>query len=156
MFKIKKKEEEKPVVTASDTEVQEEMARVVEEEPQDSIVQETSGDEVGVDVTKAWMDANPGKNDAVAGLLEALRGMLAGETDGLQTGELLDTLWRGLDYERAVEEARIAGEVEGRNATIDELEAEERGSDGVPHPGTGCSPRAVKAQSIFDLAAAAR
>lgn len=65
--------------------------------------------------------------------------------------EVMDVVARGLDYDRAVNDARIEGEVAGRNARIDELREMKHGSDGLPHLCNAGSPR-QKLPTIFDLA----
>lgn len=88
-------------------------------------------------------------------LLEAA-GILA---DAFETGEftdaLYDLLYRAATYEGAVEAARKAGELAGRNAGIEELLDSNFDSDGLPHPGATQTASPL-APSIFRLARDAR
>lgn len=94
-------------------------------------------------------------------LEESLRDVLNGLRDGIASGhvseETAQLLALGLDYERAVKEADVAGEIRGRNAAIEEKLLTRNDSDGIPHP--GCGQGGTPAQhsfSIFDLARNAR
>ena len=63
-----------------------------------------------------------------------------------------NALLKAVSYERMLEEADAAGELRGRNASIDELTDLMLDSDGVPHAsgcGAGVKP---KVSTIFDLA----
>lgn len=98
----------------------------------------------------AWLDANIADEERRQSALDAM-GILTG---CLESGEWSETLFdliaRGADYSRAVAEAETAGEVRGRNASIDELTELEYATDGVPHPGTGSDTG--RGPSIFDIA----
>lgn len=74
--------------------------------------------------------------------------------DGSLTVEMLETVIRGLDYQRAVTAAYAEGELKGRNNQIEEKYMKAADSDGLPHPaGTGSATRSGKRfSSIFDLA----
>lgn len=69
---------------------------------------------------------------------------------------ITDLLDKGLDYENAIERARIEGEITGRNAVIT-ANLEDSDSDGVPALGgsSNSAPR-NNPSSIFDLAGFAR
>ena len=76
-----------------------------------------------------------------------------GWRDGELTVEMLEIALRGLQFERAVAEAREAGEIAGRNLQIDEKYMHPVESDGIPHLGGSNARRsAEKIASIFDLA----
>ena len=63
-----------------------------------------------------------------------------------------NALLKAVSYERMLEEADAAGELRGRNASIDELTDLMLDSDGVPHA-SGCGAGAKpKVSTIFDLA----
>ena len=63
-----------------------------------------------------------------------------------------NALLKPVSYERMLEEADAAGELRGRNASIDELTDLMLDSDGVPHA-SGCGAGAKpKVSTIFDLA----
>ena len=63
-----------------------------------------------------------------------------------------NALLKAVSYERMLEEADAAGELRGRNASIDELTDLMHDSDGVPHA-SGCGAGAKpKVSTIFDLA----
>lgn len=87
---------------------------------------------------------------------EAARRAMSMVREALRSGNyddaLFDVIAKGADYDRAVEEAELAGEVRGRNASIDELMTIEEDGDGVPHPGSGGGDVGNRAPSIFDLA----
>jgi len=74
--------------------------------------------------------------------------------EGALTVEMLEVVIRGLDYERAVAQARSEGELEGRNAQIEEKYMRPADSDGLPHfSGKGNVGRSSRrTSSIFDLA----
>lgn len=73
--------------------------------------------------------------------------------DGFVEDDLFEILMRGVDYDNAVEEATLAGELRGRNARIEELMNEEAEGDGVPHPQSGSGLfNSRRAPSIFELA----
>lgn len=66
---------------------------------------------------------------------------------------LFALLIKGSEFDTAVEQARKEGEVIGRNARIEQLLAEERAGDGVPHPSAGSGSFDSRQEpSIFDLA----
>lgn len=76
-----------------------------------------------------------------------------GWRDGELTVEMLEIALRGLQFERAVAEAREAGEIAGRNLQIDEKYMHPVESDGIPHLGGSNARRsAERIASIFDLA----
>ena len=76
-----------------------------------------------------------------------------GWRDGELTVEILEIALRGLQFERAVAEAREAGEIAGRNLQIDEKYMHPVESDGIPHLGGSNARRsAERIASIFDLA----
>jgi hypothetical protein len=87
---------------------------------------------------------------------EAARRTMSMVREALRSGSyddaLFDVIAKGAYYDRAVEEAELAGEVRGRNASIDELMTIEEDGDGVPHPGSGGGDVGNRAPSIFDLA----
>lgn len=87
-------------------------------------------------------------------LIEGLRKLRDEESPAL---DVLVTVLNGLDYERAVSESRIAGELEGRNKQIEEVYMRPETSDGLPHLGNGGSSRKPSRgiASIFDLARSA-
>lgn len=98
----------------------------------------------------AWLDANIADEERRQSALDAM-GILTGCLDSGEWSEtLFDLIARGADYSRAVAEAETAGEVRGRNASIDELTELEYATDGVPHPGTGSDTG--RGPSIFDIA----
>lgn len=67
--------------------------------------------------------------------------------------EVFRLVAKGADYDHAVACAEKSGEIRGRNASIEELMAEEKVSDGVPHPGTGSVGFTDgRSPSIFELA----
>ncbi len=71
--------------------------------------------------------------------------------------EVLETVLCGLDYNRAVSEARAKGELDGRNRQIEEVYMRPADSDGLPHLGGGGAVRRKTGSmnSIFDLARSA-
>ena len=87
---------------------------------------------------------------------EAAKEALGLVSDSISSGNFNDIFFnlitKGAAYDRAVEEAEIAGEVRGRNAKIDELRNAVT-DDGLPHPGAGGGGSIPnRAPSIFDLA----
>lgn len=76
---------------------------------------------------------------------------------GLSLG-MLEVIVNGLNFEHAVETARMEGEIAGRNSQIDELFMKQEDSDGLPHlSGKGNIGRnSGSASSIFDLARSSR
>lgn len=83
--------------------------------------------------------------NAVNLLDNAIRGKNADEA-------LFEILLKGADYQRAVAAAAEAGEVKGRNASIDELITDHFSDDGVPHPQGNAPVGYNRNPSIFDLA----
>lgn len=72
---------------------------------------------------------------------------------GSSEEEVFRLVAKGADYDHAVACAEKSGEIRGRNASIEELMAEEKASDGVPHPGTGSVGFTDgRSPSIFELA----
>ncbi|MCM1369240.1 MAG: hypothetical protein NC204_02590 [Candidatus Amulumruptor caecigallinarius] len=85
-------------------------------------------------------------NNRYAELLEKFR-------NGDFKGELFPMLVRDFDFEDALKEAEMRGELKGRNSAIEELTQIYSGSDGIPHPGASAGITSSRyAPSIFDLA----
>lgn len=76
---------------------------------------------------------------------------------GLSLG-MLEVIVNGLNFEHAVERARMEGEIAGRNSQIEELFMKQEDSDGLPHlSGKGNIGRSAgSASSIFELARSSR
>ncbi len=87
-------------------------------------------------------------------LMEAAGAMARGSVGE----ELLETLLKGVTYDRAVAVADREGEVRGRNALIVERLRRAEVSDGVPalQGSRGGSDTSKRSRSIFDLASEAR
>lgn len=86
-------------------------------------------------------------------LHRVLKGVYNEAGEGIISEETAMVIARGMDYERAVAQARLEGEVTGRNSRIEERLLSEAETDGVPHPGCGQgTSRRGKTTSIFDLA----
>lgn len=106
--------------------------------------------------SEAALAAVKAKLPELAGSLEPLISGIAAE---FRAGELsehtLTLLALGADYSDAVARAEAAGELRGRNATIDKTLFDRHDDDGIPHPGSSrCA--ADGEMSIFDLARTAR
>lgn len=97
-----------------------------------------------------WLDANIADEEHRQSALDAMAILTTCLESGEWSETLFDLIARGADYSRAVAEAETAGEVRGRNASIDELTELEYATDGVPHPGTGSDTG--RTPSIFDVA----
>lgn len=86
--------------------------------------------------------------------IDFIRGIRELKKDEFPTVEAVDLILRGFDFERAAAEARIAGELEGRNKQIEEVYMRPAEGDGLPHLGGSGSVRRTSRSlnSIFDLA----
>lgn len=114
--------------------------------------EESDGLDKMADAFEAWLADS--SLDAVG--TEAARAALEIVSGSISSGKFddifFDLIAKGADYDRAVEEAEIAGEVRGRNAKIDELRNAVT-DDGLPHPGAGGGGSIPnRTPSIFDLA----
>lgn len=69
---------------------------------------------------------------------------------------LFEIISRGCDYERAVESALETGEIKGRNASIDELQAVSLDDDGLPHPAQPAAATAETARRVSSTSPEAR
>ena len=88
-------------------------------------------------------------NSDPSGLKEKLQSWLSQQAEE----RLLELVRLGMDYDRAVAEARRQGEETAKNKRIEELMEECAQGDGVPHPFSGSgSFDTRRAPSIFDLA----
>lgn len=89
------------------------------------------------------------------GIIECLRKLGKDDTPTL---DQLEILLRGLDFDRAVAEAKKSGELEGRNKQIEDVYMSPEESDGLPHLGsTGSARKSSRGiNSIFDLAKKAK
>lgn len=82
-----------------------------------------------------------------------LRRIGEGWRNGTPDVGMLETVIKGLDYDRAVAVASRDGEIRGRNAGIEETYMRPEESDGLPHLSGGGTARSGKrVASIFDLA----
>ncbi|MCM1505347.1 MAG: hypothetical protein NC127_09140 [Muribaculum sp.] len=114
--------------------------------------EESDGSDKMADAFEAWLSDS--SLDSVG--IEATRAALEIVSGSISSGKFddifFDLIAKGADYDRAVEEAEIAGEVRGRNVKIDELRNAIT-DDGLPHPGAGGGGSIPnRAPSIFDLA----
>lgn len=90
--------------------------------------------------------------DLEAGM-KALREIRDGWQSGELTTDMLALVMRGLEYDKAVKEAREAGEIAGRNNQIEEKYMRPIESDGLPHlAGSNVRKNSARVASIFDLA----
>lgn len=90
--------------------------------------------------------------DLKAGM-KILKEIRDGWRDGNLTTDMLALVLRGVEYDKAVKEAREAGELEGRNKQIEEKYMYPVESDGLPHLGGSCiRKKTSRISSIFDLA----
>lgn len=89
--------------------------------------------------------------------LDFIEGMRRLERDESPTLQMLETVLCGLDYHRAISEAKAAGELAGRNKQIEEIYMRPAATDGLPHLGDGGAARKKNRTmtSIFDLARSA-
>lgn len=73
------------------------------------------------------------------------------------TLEMLETVLQGIDYSRAISEAKAEGELAGRNRQIEEVYMRPEATDGLPHLGDSGAVRKNNRSmtSIFDLARSA-
>lgn len=74
---------------------------------------------------------------------------------GIIPAELIDLVYKGLNYDKDVEEAAATGEVEGRNAVIENKMKEKTASTSIPDMGSTTGAGAVKPKpsqkkSFFD------
>ena len=97
-------------------------------------------------------DKNIKDSDLEAGI-NAMKEIRDGWMSGELTTEMLALVMRGLEYEKAVKEAREAGEIAGRNRQIEEKYMRPIESDGLPHlAGANVRKNSTRISSIFDLA----
>lgn len=93
-----------------------------------------------------------GDTDLEAGI-KALKDIRDGWMSGELTTDMLALVMRGLEYDKAVKEAREAGEIAGRNTQIEEKYMRPIESDGLPHlAGSNVRKNSARISSIFDLA----
>lgn len=155
MFKIKKKQQDEPLPIAeaiteapiAETAAEEPVAEAIAEEP---IAEIPSLGEL----FELWLAGRDYDESAAAAVREALTALCCGESLSADASSgLFELLMRGADFDRAVAAAEEAGEIKGRNASIDELTAELQPADGLPHPCAGSAGvYAQTAPSIFQLA----
>lgn len=146
-------------------EIAEESAESVIEEIAEGIEEEKNVDETeeidpfGIFVTeaRAYAQGKSINEDRLQEALDFITNLRDMETKESPTLEILETVLNGLDYQRAVAEARITGELEGRNKQIEAEYMRPELTDGLPHLGKGGSAtkKNRSVASIFDLAKSA-
>lgn len=95
---------------------------------------------------------NIGEQEGTA-FVERVASVLQNAIDGNITEETLTLLYKGLNKDQEVKEAKQAGEIEGRNAAIDAkkvADATQRKGDGLPKLNGGGTPVAPKEQAQSD------
>lgn len=116
-------------------------------------VEPADGDAVSaVEVFGAWLEENVPDEEVRRDALSAMSMIVTAVSTGVYDDAFFRIVSKGADYDRAVREAEENGEIRGRNASIDELMADEYGDDGVPHPSQSGGGSCARAASIFDIA----
>ena len=100
----------------------------------------------------AWLEENVTDEEVRRDALSAMSKIVTAVSTGVYGDAFFRIVSKGADYDRAVREAEENGEIRGRNASIDELMADEYGDDGVPHPSQSGGGSCARAASIFDIA----
>ena len=94
------------------------------------------------------------KETVIKALLTMLAQIALGALKGKVSGKVLDTLLKAFNYEKALREAYMEGEIAGRNATIREEIFPELNQDVPDLNGVAMNP--VSHDSIFELARQAK
>lgn len=116
-------------------------------------VEPADGDAVSaVEAFGVWLEENVTDEEVSRDALSAMSMVVTAVSTGVYDDALFRIIAKGADYDRAVREAEENGEIRGRNASIDELMADEYGDDGVPHPSQSGGGSCARAASIFDIA----
>ena len=149
-------EDSEPDEPVEDTEGDE---SVETDEPEDSVDSEVSGESTAPvrfvlkDTLDDWLKDKEISDNVRESMQLAVSMIESAVNDNAIDEALMEMLFRGADYDRAIADAAEAGEIRGRNARIEELMTEESEGDGVPHPDTGGgSFKTGRLPSIFDLA----
>lgn len=104
------------------------------------------------DTFASWVEEkiiDPGRRAAAMKAMNRLSEALKSDSADEEVFELIA---RASDYERAVADADMTGEIRGRNMAIEKLIEEEMDSDGVPHPQSSCTIDRYRTPSIFEIA----
>ncbi|MDE7438254.1 MAG: hypothetical protein K2M93_07185 [Muribaculaceae bacterium] len=122
-------------------------------ENDNAIKEEESAEEKFEAMAKAFAtERNIAESDMEAGI-KVLKDIRDGWMSGELTTDMLALVMRGLEYDKAVKEAREAGEIAGRNTQIEEKYMRPIESDGLPHlAGSNVRKNSTRISSIFDLA----
>lgn len=86
-----------------------------------------------LDILKNWAEEKGLSDDEANIIMESLSKLASDYITGKWTTETLDMLYKAKDYDDAVEQAQMEGEVAGRNAKIDEKLRKGNKTDGTVH-----------------------
>lgn len=163
--KRKETEEVLPLPQVMETETEENAENSIAEEPTDEeevtepeVEEESEAMKRFYTAAEAYAKGKGVENEQfqeALGIIECLRKLGKDDTPTL---DQLEILLRGLDFERAIAEAKKSGELEGRNKQIEDVYMSPEESDGMPHLGsTGSARKSSRGiNSIFDLAKKAK
>lgn len=134
----------------------EEIVKIEEElapETDNAIKEEENAEERFMTLAQTFAkERNIEDSDLEAGI-KVLKDIRDGWVSGELTADMLALVMRGLEYDKAVKEAREAGEIAGRNTQIEEKYMRPIESDGLPHlAGSNVRKNSTRISSIFDLA----
>lgn len=99
-----------------------------------------------------WLETAIPDSEKKEAVKSAMTTVCAALDEGDYDDAFFEVIAKGADYDRAVEQARIEGEIAGRNTRIDELFDPRQHGDGLPHLGTIDISATDRAPSIFDVA----
>lgn len=163
--KRKETEEVLPLPQVMETATEENVENSIAEEPMDEeevtepeVEEESEAMKRFYTAAEAYAKGKGVENELfqeALGIIECLRKLGKDDTPTL---DQLEILLRGLDFERAIAEAKKSGELEGRNKQIEDVYMSPEESDGMPHLGsTGSARKSSRGiNSIFDLAKKAK
>lgn len=97
-----------------------------------------------------FFDSIGADDDEQNDFADFLQGIFDDVFDGRMSRVALRKLWQAYKYEEDVEASRLAGEVAGRNATIEVRRQKNHSTDGLPDAGSGIAGATRLRRRIFD------
>lgn len=113
---------------------------------------EKDSDDEMMSAFEAWLEDSIDDDERREIARDAMSQIQTAFSNGKFDDLVFEVIAKGADYDRAILEAEEAGEIRGRNATIEDL-TRDCDDDGIPHPGSnGGGNLTGRVPSIFDLA----